>query len=171
LKTRLKGRVWKFGDGISTDHIISASYLGTTDTKVFAEHAMETVDPDFPKKVRPGDMVVAGQNFGCGSSREQAPLALKALGISAILAESFARIFFRNCINIGLPAIECRGISQAVKEGEVIEVDLRGGFVRTAGSERLETSPFPPRVLEILEAGGLIPRLRSELQARSASKG
>ncbi|MFQ5837248.1 MAG: 3-isopropylmalate dehydratase small subunit [Thermoplasmata archaeon] len=170
MRRRLKGRVWKFGDGISTDHIISARYLGTTDPKVFADHAMENVDPEFSKKVKPGDMIVAGHNFGCGSSREQAPLALKSLGISAIVAESFARIFFRNSINIGLPAVECKGISEAVSEGEVIEVDLADGYLATAGGRQLKISSFPPRVLEILQAGGLIPKLRAEFQAASGSR-
>ncbi len=125
---------------------------------------MEVVDPDFPKKARPGDILVAGSNFGSGSSREQAPLALKTLGISAILAESFARIFFRNCINIGLPAIECEGISGAVSEGDVVTVDLVRGLITTSRGAELEVSPYPPRVLEILRAGGLIPKLREELR-------
>lgn len=161
----MKGRVWKFGDGISTDHIISARYLGTTDPKVFAEHAMENVDPDFSKNVKPGDIIVAGQNFGCGSSREQAPLALKALGVSAIVAESFARIFFRNSINIGLPVVECKGISEAVSEGAVLELDLGEGVVLTQERGQLKISAYPPRVLEILKAGGLIAKLRAEAEA------
>ncbi len=168
MKAKIMGRVWKFGDGITTDHIISTQYLGTTDPRVFADHAMEVVDPDFSKKVQAGDIIVAGQNFGSGSSREQAPMALKTLGISAILAESFARIFFRNVINIGVPAIECRGISEAVSEGELIEVDLGEGIVTTAGGRKLKMSVFPPRVLEILEAGGLIPKLKEEFRRRSA---
>ncbi len=164
----LRGRVWKFGRGISTDHIIAAKYLDTVDAQVFAAHAMETVDPDFPKKVRPGDLIVAGPNFGCGSSREQAPMALKALGIQAIVAESFARIFFRNSINIGLPLVECPDVSKSVEEGDHIEVDLTRGILRTADGQELRTTAFPPRVLEILEAGGLIPKLKQESRARSA---
>lgn len=168
MERRIRGRVWTFGDGISTDHIISARYLDSTDPAVFAQHAMETVDPDFPEKAKPGDLLVGGRNFGCGSSREQAPLAFQHLGIVAIVAEDFARIFFRNCINIGLPAVECPGISAAVQEGDVVEVDLGRGVVRTPDGRELPTVRFPPRVLEILEAGGLIPKLRQEFAARSS---
>lgn len=164
MEGRLRGRVWTFGEGISTDHIISVKYLDSTDPGDWAPHAMEVVDPDFPKKVREGDIIVAGGNFGCGSSREQAPMAFQALGIQAIVAESFARIFFRNSINIGLPAVECLGIVAAVSEGDTIEVDLERGVVSTPGGD-LPISPYPPRVLEILRAGGLIPMLREELGA------
>lgn len=160
----IRGRAWTFGDGISTDHIIAVKYLDSTDAQAFADHVMETVDPEFPDKAEPGDLIVAGHNFGCGSSREQAPMAFKALGIAAIVAEDFARIFYRNAINIGLPVVECPGISSAVEEGDEIEVDLSAGVVRTSQGE-LRTAPFPQRVLEILEAGGLIPKLRREFDA------
>ncbi len=170
MQVRLKGKVWRFGKGISTDHIISAKYLDTLDPQIFAAHAMEAVDPDFSKKVRPGDIIVAGSDFGCGSSREQAPMALKSLGIQAIIAESFARIFFRNSINIGLPAIECKGISRAVSEGDTVEVDLERGIVLMADGEKLRISVYPPRVLEILQAGGLIPKLKEEFQASSTGE-
>lgn len=164
MEARFRGRVWKFGDGISTDHIISARYLDTTDAQVFAAHAMEAVDPDFPKKVKEGDIIVAGGNFGCGSSREQAPMAFQTLGIQAVVAESIARIFFRNSINIGLPAVECPGIAKAVSEGDTIQVDLERGVVATPVGE-LPAATYPPRVMEILRAGGLIPMLRQEFQA------
>ena len=167
MQTRFEGRVWTFGDDISTDHIIAGKYLGTTDPKVFAEHAFEAVDPTWAKNVRPGDMIVAGVNFGCGSSREQAPVALKTLGISAILATSFARIFFRNAINLGFPVIECAGLRDRVKSGDVIELDLAGGKVRVPSGTMLKFTPLPPNVLEILEAGGLVPKLKKELQAKS----
>jgi len=167
MQTRFEGRVWTFGDDISTDHIIAGKYLGTTDPKVFAEHAFEAVDPTWAKNVRPGDMIVAGANFGCGSSREQAPVALKTLGISAILANSFARIFFRNAINLGFPVIECVGLQDRVKSGDVIELDLAGGEVRVPSGAMLKFTPLPPNVLEILEAGGLVPKLKRELQAKS----
>lgn len=143
-------------------------YLDSTDTNVFAAHAMEVVDPEFPRKAKPGDLIVAGSNFGCGSSREQAPLALKALGIRAIVAESFARIFFRNSINIGLPVVECKGIAAAVEEGDRIEVDFTDGLVTTSKGDKLKVSRYPPRVLEILQAGGLIPMLRQEFGADSS---
>jgi 3-isopropylmalate dehydratase small subunit len=167
MQTRFEGRVWTFGDDISTDHIIAGKYLGTTDPKVFAEHAFEAVDPTWAKKVRPGDMIVAGANFGCGSSREQAPVALKTLGISAILAKSFARIFFRNAINLGFPVIECAELRDRVKSGDVIGLDLAGGEVRVPSGAMLRFTPLPPNVLEILEAGGLVPKLKKELQAKS----
>ena len=167
MQTRFQGRVWTFGDDISTDHIIAGKYLGTTDPKVFAEHAFEGVDPTWAKKVRAGDMIVAGANFGCGSSREQAPVALKTLGISAILANSFARIFFRNAINLGFPAVECAGLHDRVKSGDLIELDLAGGEVRLASGGMLRFTPLPPNVLEILEEGGLVPKLKKELKAKS----
>ena len=167
MQTRFRGRVWTFGDDVSTDHIIAGKYLGTTDPKVFAEHAFEAVDPAWSKKVQPGDLIVAGANFGCGSSREQAPLALKALGISAILANSFARIFFRNAINLGLPTIECDGLRDHVNAGDTIELDMAGGEVRLPSGTTLPCTALPPNVIEILEAGGLVPKLRRELAAKS----
>ena len=168
MQTRFAGRVWTFGDDISTDHIISGKYLGTTDSKVFAEHAFEAVDPEWSKKARPGDLIVAGDNFGCGSSREQAPLALKTLGISAILANSFARIFFRNAINLGFPVIECPGLRTRVHDGDAVDVDVSQGEVRLADGGRMQFTPLPPHVLDILEAGGLVPKLKRELAAKSA---
>ena len=167
MQTRFQGRVWTFADDISTDHIIAGKYLGTTDPNVFAEHAFEAVDPTWAKNVRPGDMIVAGANFGCGSSREQAPVALKTLGISAILANSFARIFFRNAINLGFPVIECAGLRDLVRSGDVIELDLANGEVRVPSGRMLKFTPLPPNMLEILEAGGLVPKLRKELQTKS----
>ena len=167
MQTRFRGRVWTFGDDISTDHIIAGKYLGTTDSKVFAEHAFEAIDPTWAKKVQAGDIIVAGANFGCGSSREQAPIALRALGISAILANSFARIFFRNAINLGFPVIECPGLRDRVKPGEAIELDLASGDVRVPSGMMLKFTPLPPNVLEILDAGGLVPKLKKELQTKT----
>ena len=169
MQTRFEGRVWTFGDDISTDHIIAGKYLGTTDPKVFAEHAFESVDPTWAKKVQRGDMIVAGANFGCGSSREQAPIALKTLGISAILANSFARIFFRNAINLGFPVVECAGLRDRVKTGDTIELDLAEGEVRIPSGQTLKFTPLPANVLEILEAGGLVPKLRKELHTESTA--
>jgi 3-isopropylmalate/(R)-2-methylmalate dehydratase small subunit len=166
MQTRFKGRVWTFGDDMSTDHIIAGKYLGTTDSKVFAEHAFEAVDPTWAKKVQPGDIIVAGNNFGCGSSREQAPVALKTLGISAILANSFARIFFRNAINLGFPVLECPGLQTKVKAGDIVEVDLADGRVQLACGQTVSFKPFPPNVLEILKAGGLVPKLKRELASK-----
>ncbi len=166
MQTRFQGRVWIFGDDVSTDHIIAGKYLGTTDPKVFAEHAFEAVDSQWAKKVQPGDLIVGGDNFGCGSSREQAPLALKTLGISAILANSFARIFFRNAINLGFPVIECPGLRGEVHAEEVIDVDMARGEVRLASGEAMRFKPLPSHVLAILEAGGLVPKLKRELATK-----
>jgi len=163
MEMTFRGKVWVFGDDISTDHIIAGRYLGSTDVKVFAEHAMEAVDPDFARKVKPGDLLVGGANFGCGSSREQAPLALKALGIQAILAESFARIFYRNSINIGFPVVECPGIHGKVKEGDTVTMDLAAGTVALSSGENLRFSALPDHIQGILRAGGLVPKLRAEL--------
>src|SRR3989449_11362703 len=170
MQTRFEGRVWTFGDDISTDHIIAGKYLGTTDPKVFAEHAFESVDPTWAKKVQRGDMIVAGANFGCGSSREQAPVALKTLEISAILANSFARIFFRNAINLGFPVLECPGLKAKVKAGEVVDLDMARGEVHLPDGSTMRFRALPPNVLEILEAGGLVPKLRKELAAKSKTQ-
>jgi len=168
VQTTLKGRVWTFGDDISTDHIIAGRYLTSVDPKVLSEHVMENVDPSFVKRVRPGDIVVAAMNFGCGSSREQAPIALKAAGISCVAANTFARIFYRNAINIGFPVIECPGLHEMLKEGDVITVDLAAGHVTLPSGETVRFQPFPPNILEILTAGGLVPKLRAELASRTA---
>jgi 3-isopropylmalate/(R)-2-methylmalate dehydratase small subunit len=169
MQTRFRGRAWVFGEDISTDHIIAGKYLGTTDPKVFAEHCLEAVDLKFAKEAKPGDLIVAGPNFGCGSSREQAPMAIRHLGIAAILAPSFARIFYRNAINLALPVLECPGIEKAVKPGEEVEADMGEGTVTAAGGAVLRFKPLPPNVLEILEAGGLVPKLKRELAAKGSS--
>ncbi len=168
MQTLLTGRVWRFGDDISTDHIIAGRYLTSTDPKVLGEHAMENVDPGFVKKIKAGDVIVAAANFGCGSSREQAPIALKAAGISCVVADTFARIFFRNSINIGFPVVECPGLHEKVKEGDTITVDLAAGNVILASGERVPFHPLPPNILEILNAGGLVPKLRAELEAHAS---
>ena len=165
----LQGRVWLFGDDISTDHIIAGKYLGTTDPAVFAEHAMENVRPDWAKRVTSGDLIVAGDNFGCGSSRVQAPLALKTLGIAAIVANSFARIFYRNCINLALPVVESRGVAAAVAEGETLTINLVKGELRTASGQVFRAQPYPPHILGIMNAGGLVPKLRAELAVKRAA--
>jgi 3-isopropylmalate dehydratase small subunit len=168
MQTRLTGRVWKFGDNISTDHIIAGRYLGSMDAKVLAEHAMENADPQWSKKVKPGDIVVGATNFGCGSSREQAPIALKAAGISCVVANTFARIFYRNSINIGFPVIECAGLHDRVREGDVITVDLAAGHVVLPDGDAVTFAAYPPNILEILQAGGLVPKVRSDLASKSA---
>ena len=153
----MQGKCWTFGDHVDTDQIIPARYLNTTDPAELAAHCMEDADADFSKKVKPGDIIVAGENFGCGSSREHAPLCLKAAGVSCIIAKSFARIFFRNAINIGLPIMECPEASAAIKEGDRVEVDLAGGRIKHLGTGKtFTTAPFPKELREIIEAGGLM---------------
>lgn len=159
-----RGRVWMFGDDVNTDLIIPGKYLELVDPEEMAEHAMEGIDPEFPKKIQKGDIVVGGTNFGCGSSREHAPLALKYAGVSAVVAESFARIYYRNSINIGLPALECPGIVEAVDDGDVVEVDITSGTVKNVrtGAE-LSFTPLPGFMVEILREGGLVTYIRNHL--------
>jgi len=149
---KLKGKVWKYGDNVDTDVIIPGKYLRTPNFRTFGEHAMEGIDPSF--KPVAGDIIVAGKNFGCGSSREQAPLALKYAGVSCVVAKSFARIFFRNAINVGLPIVEAN-IADAVRKGDVIEVDLEAGKV-IAGGQEYDSTRLPGFLQEILNAGGLV---------------
>jgi len=154
----LKGRAWKFSDNIDTDVIIPYKYKARSiDPKELAEHCMEGIDPEFSKRAKKGDFIVAGRNFGCGSSREQAPVAIKACGISAVIAESFARIFYRNAINIGLPAIVCEDISKETNEGDLIELDLSEGVVKNLSTGKFMKANKQPKFLEMmLKAGGLI---------------
>ncbi len=158
---KTKGKVWKFGDNINTDEIIPARYLNTSDPDELALHCMEDADPEFLKKYSKGDIIVGGINFGSGSSREHAPLAIKAAGISAVVSDSFARIFFRNAINIGLPIIEIKGIAEKVKEGDELEIDFNEGIIKNITSgEDIKTKPFPPFMQEIINAGGLMNKLK-----------
>jgi 3-isopropylmalate/(R)-2-methylmalate dehydratase small subunit len=162
----IQGTVHRYGDNVDTDAIIPARYLNVSDGPSLAAHCFEDVDASFLRKVRAGDVVVAGRNFGCGSSREHAPLALKAAGISCVIAETFARIFFRNSINIGLPILECPEAAQALKAGDVIDVDLASGrIVNTTTGNSYQAEPFPPFMMEIIAAGGLIAKLRADVQA------
>ena len=147
------GRVWKFGDNIDTDVIIPGKYLRTKNMEVFATHAMEGIDPEFAKRVKHGDIIVAGTNFGCGSSREQAPLALKYAGVACVIAKSFARIFFRNAINVGLPLIEA---DVECQDGYEIKVDLLKGEVEVSGKRVFKGNKLPEFLLEILTDGGLV---------------
>lgn len=155
---KLKGKAWKFGDDIDTDVIIPARYLVTIDPEELAAHCMEPLDPEFPKKAGPGDIIVGGRNFGCGSSREHAPISLKGLGISCVIAKTFARIFYRNAINIGLPILECPEASEKIAEGDEVEVDLDSGrIVNVTKGETYNAAPFPEFMQEIIRAGGLMP--------------
>jgi 3-isopropylmalate/(R)-2-methylmalate dehydratase small subunit len=159
----IKGRVWVFGDHINTDLIIPGRYLDDYSAKNLAAHVMEDADPEFPRRVAKGDIIVAGRNFGCGSSREQAPLALKHAGVSAVVASSFARIFYRNSINIGMPVIVCPAAASRIRSGDQIEIDLHGGSIVLQDGERLLFSPLPGFLVHILEEGGLVPHTRRRL--------
>ena len=151
------GNVIKYGDNVDTDVIIPARYLNTSDHKELASHCMEDIDKTFVSRVQQGDIITAGQNFGCGSSREHAPIAIKASGISVVIAKSFARIFYRNAINIGLAIVECPEAAEGISEGDNVEADLDNGIIRniTTGRE-YKTAPFPEFVQKIIENGGLM---------------
>jgi len=165
MKDKIKGRVWKFGDDIDTDIIIPGRYLVLTDENELAKHAMEGLDPEFYSKTKEGDIILAGKNFGCGSSREHAPLALKAAGISAVVAESFARIFYRNAINVGFPLLESEKISSSFDEGEEIELDMDKGVLKNERTgKEYKVKKLPEFMLEILNNGGLIPYLKEKLK-------
>ncbi|MCD8187434.1 MAG: 3-isopropylmalate dehydratase small subunit [Ruminococcus sp.] len=153
----VKGKVIKYGDNVDTDVIIPARYLNTSDHAELASHCMEDFDTTFVTRVEKGDIMVAGQNFGCGSSREHAPIAIKASGISLVIAKSFARIFYRNSINIGLPIIECPEAAEDISEGDILEVDCGRGVIRNITTVKTyETLPFPDFIQGIIEDGGLI---------------
>ncbi|PIS31296.1 3-isopropylmalate dehydratase small subunit [Candidatus Saganbacteria bacterium CG08_land_8_20_14_0_20_45_16] len=159
----MKGKAWTFGNNIDTDLIIPARYLNTSDPAELALHAMEDADPKWVSKKAEGDFIVAGENFGCGSSREHAPIALKAAGVSAVIAKSFARIFYRNAINIGLPIFESAEAVDSIKAGNEIEVDLANGEIKnlTSGQSH-RAQPFPAFMQELIKAGGLIPFLKQK---------
>jgi len=159
-----KGRAFKFGDDINTDEIIPARYLNTSDPKELAKHVMEDADPEFPQKVKPGDIIVAGKNFGCGSSREHAPIAIKAAGVSAVIAKSFARIFYRNAINIGLPIFESPEAVEGIEEGDIVEINPETGVIKnlTKGTE-FKATPIPEDIRQIMEAGGLMEYAKKKL--------
>jgi 3-isopropylmalate/(R)-2-methylmalate dehydratase small subunit len=161
--TLITGRVWKYGDDVNTDVIFPGKYTySISDPQEMAQHALEDLDPDFVRGVQPGDIVVAGRNFGCGSSREQAVTCLKAAGVGAIVAKSFARIYFRNCINQGLPIAQCDA-ADSVETGERLTIDLAEGRVSTP-LEEYEFPPLSPEVMAILEAGGLIAYVKQKLE-------
>ncbi len=155
------GRVWKFGNNVNTDEIIPGRFNITTDPKVLAEHCFCEVRPDFPSNVKPGDLIVAGDNFGMGSSREHAPVAIKACGVKAVIAHSFARIFYRNAINIGLPVFISGEMDKQVEEGDVLEMDLEKFRLEDPETGRIfSLHPLPPFLLKIFQAGGIVPFLK-----------
>lgn len=152
-----RGLVCRFGNDIDTDAIIPARYLNTSDPEDLAKHLMEDMDKDFPRKVKTGDIIVAGKNFGCGSSREHAPVAIKAAGIQAVIAKSFARIFYRNAFNIGLPIFESSEASEKIKEADEIEIDADNGIIKNVTAhEDYKANPIPPFMQELIAAGGLV---------------
>lgn len=161
----LEGRTWIFGDNIDTDAIIAARYLSTVEPKELAQHLMEDIRPDFPGLVQPGDFIIGGNNFGCGSSREHAPLAIKGAGVSSVIAGSFARIFYRNAINIGLPILECAvDLTRITKEGTPFRVNLEKGIITDLEKNvDYEAVPFPSFMQEIIAAGGLIEYVKARL--------
>lgn len=164
MKASLTGKAWVFGDNVDTDQIIPAEYLVTMDNSELASHAFENAMPDFARKVRAGDIVVAGRNFGCGSSREHAPRALLGAGVSCVVAESFARIFFRNAINLGLPVIEAK---LAASRGDTVRVDLEKGVVENSTKgKKVDFAGYPPFIMMLIDKGGLIPYTKEMLNCR-----
>jgi len=161
-----KGKAIKYGNNVDTDVIIPARYLNTSDAKELAAHCMEDIDKDFTSKVKTGDIMVAGKNFGCGSSREHAPLAIKTVGISCIIAETFARIFYRNSINIGLPILECTEAANDIDDGDDISIDVISGIItNNTKGKTYQATPFPAFMQEIISAQGLINYLKERTEA------
>ncbi|HSV96195.1 MAG TPA: 3-isopropylmalate dehydratase small subunit [Spirochaetota bacterium] len=161
---KAKGKAWRFGDDVNTDEIIPARYLNTFDADELAKHCMEDADPEFMMKIAPGDIIVAGKNFGCGSSREHAPIAIKAARISCVIADSFARIFYRNSINIGLPIVESAEAAKGIAQGDIVEVDFDTGKIINHTQNREYTAkPFPPFMQDLIAKGGLMNKVKSEL--------
>jgi 3-isopropylmalate dehydratase small subunit len=158
---KVKGRVWKYGADIDTDKIIPARYLNTSDPKELAKHCMEDEDATFASKVQPGDMILADKNFGCGSSREHAPIAIKAAGVSCVIAKSYARIFYRNSFNMGLTILESDEVQDATDNGDVLEVDMdRGEITNVTKGRTFKARPIPPFMQELIKAGGLMESIR-----------
>ena len=159
----VKGKVFKYGDNVDTDVIIPARYLNTSDPKELAAHCMEDIDIDFVKKVKPGDIIVANKNFGCGSSREHAPLAIKTAGVSCVIASTFARIFYRNAINIGLPILECDEAVKAIEAGDELEVDFKTGVIKNLTKEEsYQGQGFPEFMQKIIDNDGLIGYIKNQ---------
>jgi 3-isopropylmalate/(R)-2-methylmalate dehydratase small subunit len=168
----MMGTVWKYGGNVDTDAIIPARYLNVSTPEELARHCMEDIDPGFASAVQPGDIIVGGENFGCGSSREHAPLAIKGSGVACVVAKSFARIFYRNGINVGLPIMECPEAVDEAEKGDRLTVDLRAGTITNERIGRTyQTSPFPAFIMGIIQAGGLVPFTRERLKEQEARSG
>lgn len=158
-----KGTVFRYGDNVDTDVIIPARYLNTSDGKELAMHCMEDIDTDFVKEVKEGDIIVADKNFGCGSSREHAPLAIKEAGISCVIARTFARIFYRNAINIGLPILECEAAADGISKGDQVEINFDTGVItNVTKGETYQAQPFPPFMQDIIKQGGLVNKIKAQ---------
>jgi len=167
MNSEIKAKAIKFGNNIDTDVILPGKYLILVDPYELGKHALESIDDDFVNKAKAGVILIGGKNFGCGSSREQAPLALKYSGVKCVIAESFARIFFRNSINIGLPVIECKGISDAVESGDEIDVNFEAGKIENkSNGKKFQVEKLPPLILEIFGDGGLIENLRRRMNKK-----
>jgi 3-isopropylmalate/(R)-2-methylmalate dehydratase small subunit len=161
----IRGTIWKFGNDVDTDAIIPARYLNTSDPEELARHCMEDADPEFVRKMKPGDIILAGKNFGCGSSREHAPIAIKGAGVGLVIAESFARIFYRNAFNIGLPILESAQAAAEIREGDEVQVDIEAGvIIDHTAQKRYQANAIPPFMRQLLEAGGLVPYVRRQRQ-------
>jgi 3-isopropylmalate/(R)-2-methylmalate dehydratase small subunit len=164
---KLTGKAWKYGDNVDTDVIIPARYLNVSTPEELARHCMEDIDLNFANSVQPGDIIVGGENFGCGSSREHAPLAIKGAGVTCVVARSFARIFYRNAINVGLPILECPDAAAEIEKGDQLTIDLKAGTVANLRTGRIhQTSPFPAFIMEIVQAGGLVPYTQERLRGQ-----
>lgn len=170
LETSFTGKAWVLPDDVDTDQIVPGKYLAKITEEELGPHVLEGYDQEFPDQVSEGDLIIAGKNFGCGSSREHAPIAIKGAGVPVVVAESFARIFYRNAFNVGLPALEVPGVSDAVSEGDTVSVDLETGTVtnETTG-ETLNAEPLSDKALELIEAGGLIDLTRRKLEERGSA--
>ena len=166
-----RGKAFVFGDDVNTDVILPGKYLNVTDPKELASHCMESEDPDFVKKVCPGDIMVAHKNFGCGSSREHAPLSIKYLGISCVIASTFARIFFRNALNIGLPILECDEAVRNIHEGDTVSVDFEKGVITNESTGKtFQAEPFPPFMQKLIACGGLVNYSKAKIEKLRASR-
>jgi 3-isopropylmalate dehydratase small subunit len=165
----IKGQVWKFGANVDTDVIIPVRYLTSFDPVELGKHCLEGIDPEFSQKVQPGDIIVAAENFGCGSSREHAPVAIKGAGVACVIASTFARIFYRNALNIGLPIIESAEAAQHIEAGDMLELDVTSGrIINHTRGETYQAQPFPPFVQELVAVGGLVPYVARRLRERAA---
>lgn len=162
---KLKGKAWKFGDNVDTDGIIAGRYCASQDPEELGSHVMEDIAPDFRSQVNGGDLIVGGGNFGCGSSREQAPMAIQGAGVSGVIAESFARIFFRNCINLGLPILESAEAARGIQEGDEVEMDLETGEIRNlTQNTTYKAAAYPESIRNIISQGGLLNSIRDKIR-------